>query len=201
MKKTLLLLMLGIMSMTQLFAKKLDGYFINKEMDTVNIDVNVPFKLTSSIPDFEKLQDKVKYFDKSTGKKGTLYPDEVLEIGFSFGNLEIKMLSRPYFSGISSDNHDGIFLHLLIDGPMKMFLRYESGMTPLGDSHSRTYYEEIYGFQREGEPVHWVEKSDFKKDMQAYFYDCPDLAVKIYKEEFQENKLRSIVEFYNSKCQ
>lgn len=208
MKKTFFLLAFGFISSVQLFAAKIDGYFITKNHDTVNVTFKLPVGFISQIPNYQRIQYKIKYYDKFSGKKITLLPADVLEIGFQYGNAVIKMLSRSNnFSNGPFSYSSHIFLRLEIDGPLKMFRYYYTQSSP-GHFNGATgamtggysYNVEQYVLQRGDEPLKWPRSWSFRKDMKEYFSDCPALVEMIDKREFRKNEVEAIVEFYNSKC-
>jgi hypothetical protein len=208
MKKTFFLLVFGILSCSYAFAAKIDGYFITNKHDTVNVTFKIPVGFISQIPNYQSIQYKIKYYDKASGKKITLRPEDALEIGFRYGNVAIKMLSRSYsFSNNPFSNDGKIFLRLQIDGPLKMFRYYYTQSSP-GHFNGATgamtggysYNVEQYVLQRGDEPLKWPRTWSFRKDMKEYFSDCPALVEMIDSKEFRKNEVEAIVEFYNSKC-
>ena len=46
----------------------------------------------------------------------------------------------------------------------------------------------------------YIPKEEFKKVVQSYFTDCPQLQDKVEKREFKKDDFEKIVEFYNQNC-
>ena len=96
--------------------KKLKGQIIT-EKDTIHVTFNIPMKLFTKEPNYEKLQYKIKYYD-SLDQKKTLRPDQAKEIRFLLKNEEIIMLSRNNSLGLGSvfSIRSNIFLQLEVNG-------------------------------------------------------------------------------------
>ena len=130
MRKVILLMTIGIVLTFKLEARKTEGKIIF-EHDTIDVVFNIPIRFLSQEPNYEKLQQKVKYFD-AAGKKISLHPDEAKEIQFKYENENIRMLSRYNSLGLGNIFMMGtnIFLKLEIDGNLKLFRYYYSQRTP-----------------------------------------------------------------------
>ncbi|MNQ63896.1 hypothetical protein D3C85_782940 [compost metagenome] len=101
-----------------------------------------------------------------------------------------------------------LLLTVMTDGYLKLYGGFStsyggSGMgAGMGFSSSSTYhikrttdkmgqYFIAYGY---------VPKIGFKKVVQSYFTDCPELQEKVEKGEFKKDDYEDIVKFYNQNC-
>jgi hypothetical protein len=101
-----------------------------------------------------------------------------------------------------------LLLTVMIDGYLKLYGGFSTsygggGMgAGMGFSSSSTYhikrttdkigqYFIAYGY---------VPKIGFKKVVQSYFTDCPQLQEKVEKGEFKKDDYKDIVKFYNQNC-
>jgi hypothetical protein len=207
MRKIVLLITIGVIFTFKLEAKKIEGK-IFFEHDTMDVIFNIPVDLITEEPNFESLQQRVKYYD-SEGKKHILRPDDAKEYRFKSYHREIRMISRKNTleSGRLFSTGNNIFLRLQVDGYLKLFNYYFTRTTagtfngPTGAMNSGTSYSsERYVLQKGDDVLKRTKGLNFKKDMQEYFSDCPKLAEKIENKEFRQYDLRSIVRFYNSQC-
>ncbi len=209
MKKTFLAFAFGFIFLGQIVAKKIDGYFITHSHDTMKVVFNIPMKLFSQQPNFEKLQYKVKYYGKA-GKVLILRPDEATEINFTYGNQAIRMLSLSNSIGYGNNifnTNSNIFLKLEIDGPLKMYRYYYTQSTPGIDNGATggmtggyTTNVEQYILQKGNGELKRPKAWSFKKDMKEYFEDCPALVERIDSKEFRRKEVESMVTFYNAQC-
>jgi hypothetical protein len=98
-----------------------------------------------------------------------------------------------------------IFLHLEVDGDLKLFNYYGSNScydcpNTLRDSTGRIFYEEKCILQKgDGELVR-VRPNTFRAEMPQYFSDCTEIAQKIEDEKLLIYDLPTIVEDYNKNC-
>ncbi|MFK7901007.1 MAG: hypothetical protein AB8B61_09645 [Cyclobacteriaceae bacterium] len=188
-------------------AKKLQGQ-IYYMLDTVTVTMNIPINFLTKEPNYQSLQNKLKYID-SEGVKKILRPTEASEIRFDYNSESIRMLSRKNtleWSNVFFSNTN-IFLKLEIDGELQLFNYYStqsspgmyngaSGMMTGGFSH-RTHNLILQKSNEELNQPFWLS---FKDDMMEYFKGCPDLSDKIKHKEFRKKDLRSIVTYYNTNC-
>jgi hypothetical protein len=208
MKRFALFIIVAIMLTFQAEAKKIAGRIIYEKNDTTYVTLNVPFKLLSSEPNYEKLQYKVKYFNPS-GVKIIVKPDQAKEIQFNYNNENIRMISvyNSLMLGNLFTNCDNIFLKLEIDGKLKLFSYYYTQQSA-GYYNAATgtmsggsaYSIEKYILQKGNEELVQPYGLGFKKDMAEYFSDCLELAQKIRNKEFRKNDIEAIVHYYNSHC-
>ncbi len=198
--------LMALMVLCKLEARKMEGKIIY-QTDTVDVVFNIPVKLFSGEPNFQRLQYKVKYYNKA-GKQQALKPHEAIEIQFKFGNENIRMLSRDYSMGMMNpfSFQDRIFLKLDIDGELKLFNYYYTSQTPGTVNASGvmtgglSYSDDHYLLQKGDGEIKSPRGLAFKKDMAEYFSDCPALVEKIQDKEFRKKDLEFIVQFYNTIC-
>lgn len=207
MKKIITSVIIGVFLTFTLQAKNIAGKIILGN-DTLDVVFQIPVKLFSGQPNFEKLQYKVRYLD-SNKKKITLRPHEAKEIQFMHGAEQVRMLSRFNTLGLgnifSSNTH--IFLRLEIDGPLKLFSYYYTQQSP-GMYNASTgvvtggyaYSVERYIMQKGSGELKRPKNLSFKKDMAEYFSDCPTLVDKIQDKDFKKYDMEAIVSFYNKNC-
>ncbi len=207
MKKIYILFLIGMIVSFQLEAKKIEGIILF-ESDTISVTFNIPFKLFSKEPNYEKMQYKVIYFD-SSGKKTILRPGNAKEIRFQYEYEKVRMLSRYNSLGLGKifSINKNIFLKLETDGKLKLFNFYYSQKSPgIYDASTGamtaglSYDVDNYILQKEDGEIKRPKGLTFKKDMIAYFSDCPVLVEKIESKYFRKNDLEFIVNFYNSYC-
>jgi xanthine/uracil/vitamin C permease (AzgA family) len=207
MRRTCILIVIGLILTINLEAKKIEGRIIFKN-DTIDVILNIPIKFFTQEPNYEKLQYKVKYID-STGKKITLIPDNVKEVQFRYDFQDIRMLSRFNSLGSRSifSSSANILLKLEIDGKLKLFSYYYTQSSPgmhnpstgtMTGGYSSSV--EKYVLQKGGDDIKRPKGITFRKDMAEYFKDCPALVKKIEGKDFRKDDLVSIVRFYNSNC-
>ena len=193
---------LGFIFVTE--AKKVKGQILYLN-DTVDVIFNIPVKFLRQEPNYERLQQKVIYYD-SNGVKRVLKPDDAKEIRFRFGHDEIRMLSRENTLGIGNifSSNSNIFLRIEIDGKLKLFYCYltHSGMynPSTGMAPGASYSVEKFVLQRGERTLKIPADLNFKNDMVRYFYDCPELSQKIERKEFRKSDISAIVKFYNQHC-
>lgn len=97
-----------------------------------------------------------------------------------------------------------LLLTVMIDGFLKLYAEFSTsyGGGGMGFRSSSTYhikrttdklgqYFIAYGY---------IPKVGFKKVVQSYFNDCPQLQEKVEKGEFKKDDFEKIVEFYNQNC-
>ena len=208
MRKLLFLVTIGLISSITLNAKKIDGKILF-ENDTVDVIFKIPFNFFTQELNYEKLQNKVKYYD-SDGNKVILRPDQAKEIRFNDGFFEIRMLSRYNSLGLGSmfSMSTNIFLKLETDGYLKLF-RYYYTQNSVGMYNGTTgtmtggysYSVENYILQKGNLELKRPKGLMFRKDMIEYFSDCPELSKKIEGKEFRKNDLESIVRYYYIHCE
>ena len=210
MRKVVLLIVLGIIFISEIEAKKIEGQILFKD-DTVDVIFKIPIDLLTQEIIYEKLQYKVKYFDFN-GKKIKLIPDNAEEIRFKYNNEDIRMLSRYNSLDIGDifSMRTNIFLKLKVEGKLMLFEYHytqKTGSMSKGIPNDMTmpvgmsYPVERYNILQKGDGELKRPKGlSFRKDMMNYFSDCPELSQKIENKEYKKRDLESIVRFYNSNC-
>lgn len=205
MRKMILLTIVGLIFTLNSEAKRIKGE-IFYENDTISVTLKIPMKLFTNEPNYETLQNKVKYFD-SSGIKKILKPDQAKEVRFVYEAENIRMISsiNSLKLGNVFSNNSNIFLKLEIDGPIKLFNYYYSQTSPgMYDgpngmvSVGFTFNVEKYVLQKGNGELKRYKGLTFRKDMMEHFKDCPELLKKIENKEFRKNDIESIVEYYNT---
>lgn len=198
----LLTLVFGLQALTH--AAEADGYYIKRNNDTVHVTFNVPVTLFGGDIKMVVLQSKMKYVD-STGKTQRLSPDDAKEVFFVFKGEEIRMISCEKTAGLSASifsSNNNIFLHLEIDGPLRLYTHYMNQQTP-GQYNGTTwtggytYVNEKIVLQKKGKPLFEPFGLFFKREMTEYLSDCPELAQKIEKRILGIDNIQTIVAEYN----
>ena len=179
-------------------AKKIEGVIIFENGTERTVTFKIPFRLLASHADYEKLQHRVKFFDK--GEKLVLRPGEASEFRFTHQNETIRMvsISGSGLEGIFARNN-AIFLKLEIDGPLRLF-RFFATRTGGGYNATYTYQSAEYYLQKGNGPLKRPKGISFRKDMMDYLSDCPTVADKIHDKDFKRRDLEVIVMFYNKNC-
>lgn len=191
----------------KLEARKIEGK-IFFENDTIDVTFNIPIKFFTQELNYEKLQNKVKYYD-SSGEIIILKPEYAKEIQFKYENKNVRMLSRSNSIGVGNIFKKGakIFLKLESDGKLKLFNYYQTQFSPgmyndpTGSMSGGTIISvENYILQKGDGELKRLKGLTFKKDMAEYFSDCPALVAKIESKDFRKRDMNIIVRFYNSYC-
>lgn len=208
MKKHLTLFAVVFLLSTNSEAKKIPGFFINKDGDTVHVTFNVAVNLFRQEAKINRIQEKIRYYD-SLNNTNTLRPENTSEVVMVSSGDTIRMLSRANNLGLGSFfSRNGIFLRLIKDGPLKLFKYYESKSSAPGYNHSSnimsggyTYEVESYVLQKKDEPLFRTRSQvNFRKDMADYLSDCPELVTKIEQKKYRKDDMALIVEEYNKQC-
>jgi hypothetical protein len=206
MKKVFLIIIIGLISLNQLEAEKITGYFITKTNDTLKVTFKIPVNFFSQEPNFEKIQWKITYYD-SINQKQILKPNMAKEIVFDYDGENIRMLSRQNNLGLIGSifiDNSYVFLQLIKDGKLKLFKYYKTNSSP-GMYNSSTgamtggysYTVEKYIMQKGNEGLFKTRWLSFKKDMADYLSDCPELAKKIEDKIYGSDDIELIVDEYN----
>jgi len=179
--------------------KKISGYFITNSHDTMKVVFEVYIGFLTQEPDYERLQRGIKYFD-SNNMKQTLNPDMALEICLEIKNKKFRMLSRNNDLDFYGDSK--LFLHLIKDGRMKLFMYYTSTTSgPMGPSDMMTTTKsEKEILQKDNGLLFKPRFLAFRKDMLEFLSDCPILSKKIEERIYDSFDLEKIVDDYNLNC-
>ncbi len=198
MKKTFFFLVLLVAVHANAVAKKIEGTIIFENGVERTVTFKIPFRLLSGHADYERLQHRVRFFDK--GKELVLKPGEASEFRFSYQNETVRMVSIRH-SGLeglfSGDN--AIFLKLEMDGHLRLYRLYETRVSGGYDS-SHPHQTEEYYLQKKGGALKRLKAFSFRKDMADYLSDCPSVADKIKDKDFKRRDLEVIVIAYNKDC-
>lgn len=188
-------------------AKKIKGKIVF-ESETIEVTFNIPMRSFSVGPNYEKLQYRVKYYDRN-GKSISIRPTEAKEFVFRYLGSDIRMISvRNHFgSGNPPPSRPRIFLKLEVEGKVNMYSYYSTQSSPgiynpsTGlSTGGMTYSVERYVLQK-GDGNLWQPRAlTFRKDLVDYFKDCPDLVEKVEAKFFRKDDLEAIVMYYNSRC-
>jgi hypothetical protein len=190
-------------------AKKIDGYYIAKNGDTVRVTYKIGLSFFTNSPDFTRLQTRINYID-SKKNKHILRPDMAKEVVFVLKGKTIRLLSRKNNLNIAMSlfqDNSLLFLHLIQDGKVQLFKVYEKSgnagsMGPNGTFvGGGTSTNETYILQKNGGDLFKTRLFSFKKDMAGFFSDCPLLADKIKDKTYRRSDVEDIVQEYNQKCQ
>lgn len=209
MKKPLFVLVIGFMFHFHSEAKQIQGYYISESLDKVNVMFEIPFGFLSKKVDYEGLQVKVKYYD-SADKLHVLKPDSVKEISFFYEGQQIRMLSRRDHLGLNTsifNNNTHLFLHLITDGKLKLFMYYNSNSAPSAPPGPNgmmggggTTKTQKYILQKNNDGLFKITGISFRADMMGYLSDCLALAKKIEDRTYRKTDIEQIVEEYNDVC-
>lgn len=201
MKKLFTLIILLTSILFSANASKIKGIIITKK-DTQHVNFIIPFTGVN----YTTLQKGVKYID-SLGIKHKLTPDEAKEIRFEYNGQLVRMLSR--FDNLSySGRSTNIFLHLQIDGQIKVFNYYvQSGGTTYGGGASggmpmmtAGYTYSKYILQKENGDLVRYGTMNFKNNMPVFLKKCPDLVKMIQDKLYQRGDIERIINYYNTSC-
>ncbi|HEY3404024.1 MAG TPA: hypothetical protein VGK59_11590 [Ohtaekwangia sp.] len=204
--KNLLFIATLVVASLHAYGKKVPGTIITKgESKDVMLDLKVD--LFAGEPNFERTQYKIKYYDE-TGKKQTLRPDDADEVIFTYEGLKVRMIScvNTLGSGDIFSSSVKIFLKLEIDGPLRLYRFYYKQSNPgyfgAGGTYTAgaTYTLENMVFQKGNGPLKQSKGTGWRKDMRAYFSDCPALAERIENKDLGKKEIEAIVRYYNTNC-
>lgn len=204
----LIFLSAAILIFSSAEARKIPGQIVDKQGNTIDVVFNIPFKLLSSVPNYEKMQYRIAYYDETHTKK-ILRPDEAEEIVFVHNREEIRMLSRlnSIHAGSLFYSNTHIFLRLVIDGKLKLFNYYYTQSSP-GMYNASTggmtggvmYTVDNYVLQKDNGELMQPRGLGFRKDMVAYLQDCPKVARMVEAKQLRRPDMEIIVQEYNAAC-
>ena len=194
------------LSFTNADARKIPGQVVDRDGNVKEVTLRVPFKFLRSTPDFESLQARIVYFDAS-GQRIVLRPDDAREISFVFKGQEVRMLSVLNTIGAGAPmfgRNKNIFLHLKVDGKLKLFNYYETQTTgggvvngvPMQNEYTQDYDVLQLADQEPMQP----RGLSFRKDMMEYLADCPIVTNLIESRDLKRRDTELIVMMYNDKC-
>ena len=196
------------LSFTSAEARKIPGQIVDRDGKVKEVTLRIPFKFLRAKPDFESLQARIVYFDAS-GQRQVLRPDDAREISFELKGQEVRMLSVINSLGAGAamfGRNVNIFLHLKVDGKLKLFTYYEthtSGMAggSVNGGYMQNQYTQDYDVLQLGDNEPMQPRGlSFRKDMAAYLADCPAVTNLIESRDLKRRDIELIVLMYNEKC-
>jgi len=204
MNKKILVVVLGLISILNLHAEKIEGTIKFNNDSTARVTFEIPVQLFLGEIDYSSLQDKVVYYNLD--KKIKLKPNQLKEINFKFNGEDIRMIScnkNPY-----AFSDDPFLLRIIIDGKLKLFI-YHSTRGPVGvyvgpgsKWRGKSGDLELVLLKKNNDELfepHFSDKK-FKKDMSVYLSDCPSVIQKIDNDLYNIDNIRQIVIDYNTNC-
>ncbi|MBI9036288.1 MAG: hypothetical protein JEZ03_17645, partial [Bacteroidales bacterium] len=118
----------------QLSAKKVEGYYITLENDTIYCEMDIPGAVNSNGPSLKKVQHEIEVY-KSKKEKQSYTPKELKEVFFKYKGRDYKFVSVLFNEArkttslwnsmlppgsIETDTHFA-FVQLLEEGYMKLY--------------------------------------------------------------------------------
>jgi len=207
MKKSAFVLFGVLLISVNVFAKKLDGYYITGKKDTVKAQFDIPWIITGE-PDFEKLQWEIEYYD-SKGDKQKLNPEWLSEVGFSFKDKSYRMLVKRNSLLLTGSKKNGttlLYLRALVDGPYLQLFQFYVVSTAPGNSSS-VYNSSTVGSSTSNDKYILLKKdgkqirpkiASFNREVATYLADVPELAKKVETKVLNVKDVEQIAKEYNS---
>lgn len=165
---------------------------------TVDATFLIPMGRYDHRPNTETLQRGVR-FQGSDGKMQWLRPHQAKGFRFKWRGLNYRMVSHRYVGSLIAATRS-VFLLQLIDGPLKMFGFRVTNQNKDEPTISRRRRSVHYLLQRGEEPLKEPRWLGFRKKMEKYFADCPELVLLIEEREFKRRDVEEIVLYYNRQC-
>jgi hypothetical protein len=172
--------------------------FAQKEKGTVTlIDgtiLNGYVSVSNKIKFRSSLEEKSTTYDYESAKEATVVDKKGKESKFEY--VVIKENKKP------------IILEILVDGFLRLYTENTTQYTSSfggggmgGFRSSSTYYlkKQTEEIAQQCAAFGYIGNS-FKKFINSYFTDCPEIITKVEKKEFKKKNYDEIVEFYNSNC-
>ncbi len=190
----ILLSLLLFVSLSLSAAKRVEGYLIMPEGDTLQATFKLPLTLGDS-PNYWRIQQYIKMYDEYGGNKTIkIYPKTVRELGFEYEDELVKLRSVYDEKGtLQTDtavyHYNNLFLKVELEGPLTLY-KY----------HYKLYvwnFTEAYVMQKENGDLFFYRKWFFRKDMSQYLAECQEVANKIEDGQYKEANLKVIVNQYN----
>ena len=199
MKRFAIILLFGLLTNFMAHAKKVDGVIIDNNDSTIHVKFDIPVNIFSGEVNFESIQQKVKYIDKNN-KLVIVKPDQVKEIIIKGRYEVIRMMSINYDFESGSISNTKIFLHILVDGKLRLFRHYSTVTIGGSTIFSSAYRFDRFILQKSNQKLKQPKGVSFYKDMAEYFSDCPELARKIERKEYSKEDMEEIAKYYNQNC-
>jgi len=175
--------------------KDIEGIIIYKN-DTARVRLKIPTTILPTEPNFLELQRCIKYYD-STGKKKKIRPYEAEEVQFEFNGSLIRMVSVKMNrkTSISSPIDSVMFLHLEVDGYVKLFTFYLATMSKANSTRNL--------IKKGDSEIIWVyafTQKQINEVLSDYLSDCIPAVELINKSNAFKFDIYTIVETYNNSC-
>lgn len=198
-KKLLFLLCFGLLTNSNLQAKKLSGEIIFPD-DTLEATIEVPIIWSTGEPDFYALQQRVTYFVGGERKRQKVKPEEAQEIRFEYEGMVFQMRSVQNPADVLFKSKD--FLKLEIEGAVSLFAYYQQeGATGGRDDEFDNDGRRITYIVKKGkEEAMTVSPLSFRWDMTDFFSECLTLVDKIEHRDLRRRDIKEIVSYYNEVC-
>lgn len=188
-------------SLNFLFAKKVEGYYINNDKERINAIFDIPVNWVSEEINFGAIQFQIKYFDEND-KKQKLNLSSIYEIGFEY--MGEKIVLRSLQNTIELGNYIGdssyILLRLMKEDLISEYSYSGTGYM-VNASGTGSFYSYGSGIlvKKDGTMAD-PSTGSFKKRMSEFFSDCPELAQKINDKIYKRKDLYIIIEEYKNNC-
>lgn len=206
MKKSAFVLFGVLLISVNVFAKKLEGYYITGKKDTIKVQFDIPWIITGE-PDFEKLQWEIEYYD-SKGDKQKLNPEWLSEVGFSFKEKSYRMLVKRNSLLLTGSKKNGttlLYLRVLVDGSYLQLFQFYVVSTAPGNSSS-VYNSSTVGSSTSNDKYILLKKdgkqirprvASFNREVATYLADVPELAKKVETKVLNVKDIEQIAKEYN----
>jgi hypothetical protein len=194
--------LLVIKSIFPVAAAKIQGYFISKDGQRIEVQFRVPVVSKIGDLDLEEIQWGLTYWNEDG--KHFLTHDEAIEFGFSYQGQSFRFLSRSIPHSIVWTNIEKprkVFLQLIDDGDLRLFryYRFHGIFTddPFMSSHQR---DELFIIQKGAEEIFPVRWRHFSPEMIDYLKDCPEFLDKIKQHNVRVSDIAGLVSKHNKLC-
>ena len=176
---------------------------IIRDKDTLYVTFIIPV----TGPNYPNLQDSVRYLD-ALNNECYLSPEDAKEYRFENKGKLIRMVSCVNTLSFDPGRPLQIFLHLVLDGPLKLFKHYTRGTAGALSSATTGGAPAMYGSGQSNtyllkmniEDVVYYDDMNFKKDIPVFFEKCPALVKMIEGKIYLKKDIEEIVNYYNTKC-
>ena len=188
------------------------------DKDTLDVEFIVPTLLGDL--QIHLIQKSIQYKD-STGFLRSLLPEQAEEIKFTYKDYEYRMLSKEYYYDDIGPNNSRIFLHIIIDGYLKLYHFYyyqhyienpnhlvnkpkilikkdENKNNPNYHKPSNVVARKV--LQRSDRKIKTPQLMYYKKDMLQYLGHCPTVKEGLKNKRFKKKNINELVEVFNQEC-
>ncbi len=190
------------------------GYFISNTGDTTHVNFLVPVTDDERI-DVAQLQWKIKYLDQY-GRKKPVVPQTTREVFISFRKDSVRLYCKRNTIGANAGfltNADYFFLEQLEGGNVNAYRYYEQSLNGayMGGSMGMgmgggmmigggTVITPLVALEKPGQALFTPRLLYSKKDMAAYFANCPQVLERIEKGEYKSGNLEVAARDNNILC-